>query len=311
MADLFGMSGADKAKFQSLWSWKRAQSQGGGGDRRPEAFGARTNFTRVGVAYGAVPARSGTTPGRGECKFYRLNTTTFVLGDLDELPTTVYNYGSAEIADGEYLIAWLDQSGKFLDGGRTIGEATWATGSIDANESEPEAVKLIYLCKESNQAIAVGTEVKMTFQESRNFSTANHTPFDSGAAFDGIVMQKVGWYLFGYDISWNGPFTSPGNPGDGVSITNGGTAQLGFSEDGTGSTTIVPCSYKVVSSIKDLVNGTGLDGNASHVTLYQNTVEDRVMHLLLTSVASFSFPAYYNVFYAQYLHNLTVTETAP
>ncbi len=124
----FLLSGGDRGKFQTLWSAHKSRSQGGGNDRRAEAYGVRSNVNRVARAYGSVAGRSGTTPGRGEMKFLRISTDDHTLGDVDELPTTVYNLGTSAIADGDYLIAHLDLSGKFVDEGRTIGQAVWITG---------------------------------------------------------------------------------------------------------------------------------------------------------------------------------------
>lgn len=310
---LSGGAGGDRSKFQTLWSAHKSRSQGGGNDRRAEAFGVRSNTTRVGIAYGSISARSGTTPGRGYVKFYRLDTTTYTLGDLDELPTTVYNYGLATIADGEYMLAWLDLSGTFDDGGRTIGEATWATGSL-VDDTGNSARYMTQVCKDADQTVTTGALTVILFQDSTNLKIADQESWDDtgdGVA-DGIVLHQVGWYRIGYAVSWEGPATSVG--GSGV-VIDAGLLFVGANADGnTASYAMLDCSKCKTFVLHDNATGASIGGQACTEFLFANGDDPFVIKLLHDGTGttnSRTFLGQCCVFWAEYLGHNVVADTTP
>lgn len=309
---LSGGAGGDRSKFQTLWSAHKSRSQGGGNDRRAEAYGARANTTRVGIAYGSIAARSGTTPGRGEVKFYRLDTTTYTLGDLDELPTTVYNYGLATIADGEYMLAWLDLSGKFDDGGRTIGEATWSTGSL-IDESGGSIRYLTQVCKDTDQTVTTGAPAIILFQDSTNLLTTYQESWDDtgdGVA-DGIVLKQIGWYRIGYAMSWEGQTTSAGGSG---LVIDAGYLYVGFTNDGNAPYGTIDCSRAKTFVMHDNVTGASIGGQACTEFLYNNQDNPNVIKLLHDGTATTNsriFVGQHCVFWAEYLGHNATADTTP
>lgn len=270
------------------------------------------NTCRIGVAYGAIGARSGTTPGRGEVKFYELNTTTYELGNLDELPTTVYNYGLATIADGEYLIAWLDLSGHESDGS---GDTSWSTGSIvDDDES---ARYLTQVCKDTDQTISTDAETVVIFQDAINLRTSDQESWDETAdgVADGIALKQVGWYRISYKVSWEGPTTSPG--GSGVSIDKS-TTKIGYAAGGSGSLDPMDCTSCAIFVLHDNATGASMGGSAAHPgVLYKNENTSMVIKLIHTGsggMTSRIFLAQHCQMWAEYLgHNVTAdtTHTTP
>lgn len=162
---------------------------------RPRGGFSYPNTCRVGIAYGTLTALSGTTPGSGDVKFYELEETDPSLGNLDELPTTVYNIGSQSIAEGEKVICWLDLSGKYNDDASPV----WVTRGESGNTSG-YAQLITSDVLDSNSRSVVFEEWDQA--ESESVATLFEFVDDDDTVDDrktGIKVLQDGMYL----VAWN------------------------------------------------------------------------------------------------------------
>lgn len=173
------------------------------------------NTARVGIAYGSLTALSGTTPGSGDVKFYELEETDPSLGNLDELPTTVYNIGSQSIAEGAKIICWLDLSGKYNDDASPVwvtrGESGSTSGYAQLITSDPirsDAASTVF--DEWEQGESSGGATLFEFVDDDDTADNRKT---------GIKVLQDGMYLVGWNAtieittSSGGTLVVSGSPG--------------------------------------------------------------------------------------------------
>lgn len=201
--------------------------------------------------------------------------------------STVDHAEPAALTDEFTVWDWIgNQTGSVGDHGyafRFTDLGRWEVIIPQVSGSVPDGHKMLYLCKTTDEQITVDAETPIKFQGYTNFSLANHEPvsFDAGASLGGVWLKRTGYYLFGYDVCWDGPTTSAG--GGTVTVAQSvGTVYLGAQSGGVGTVTALPCStqqheYTKIKTIAD--GGANITGNAHKTTLYRNTDDTNIVRL--------------------------------
>jgi len=193
MPEAFGMSASSRSAVQRGLDAIKGKALTPARNPANLATGVNANAHADGLCYGAINARSGSTPTSGYVKFDKIRTSPAGFVEASDDPTQVFNISDHDFEDGDRVRCYWHQNGVEGEGDDKIQRGVWTVGETT---SDPQTIGKIYVCRAGALSVANNDDLQLLPLGSvYNFDTAT---FGVDKPNNQIELKKVGHYAISY-----------------------------------------------------------------------------------------------------------------